>query len=30
MGRQAREGRLPGRAQLALLTLTLRDGHNPQ
>jgi hypothetical protein len=30
MGRQARHGRFESRTQLALLTLELRDGHNPQ
>ena len=30
MGRPTRGGRFEGRAQLALLTLKLRDGHKPQ
>ena len=30
VGRQARDGRFEGRAQLALLAFKLRDGHNPQ
>ena len=30
MGRQARDGRFEGRAQLALLTLELRNSHKPQ